>query len=56
MTILKGSEFRTVIFLASLDVFWKGGDGNRLFGPMNNFFKKIPRYSRHCHPRAMRAP
>jgi hypothetical protein len=40
--ILKGSEFRTVISLVSFDVFWKGGEGNRLFGPMNNFFKKIP--------------
>lgn len=56
LTPPKGSEFRTVISLASFGVFWKSGDGNRFSGPMNNFFKKNPRYSLHCHQHAMCAP
>ncbi|HEY3932125.1 MAG TPA: hypothetical protein VGM58_07125 [Verrucomicrobiae bacterium] len=46
LTNLKGSEFRTVISLVSFGVFWKGGDEDHLFGPMNNFFQNF----RDIHP------
>jgi hypothetical protein len=43
---LKGSEFRTVISLVSFGGFWKGGDEDHFFGPMNNFFQNF----RDIHP------
>jgi hypothetical protein len=54
--IAKGSEFRTAISLASFGSFCEGGDEATFFRSMNNFFKNIPRYSLHCHRRAMCAP
>lgn len=55
-TGLEGSEFRTMISLASFGVFRKSEGGNHFSGSMNNFFKKFREILPPCHQRAMSVP